>query len=70
MRSKSGAAHGGQIMKNLLSHMKTLEFYGEPIGEPLKKSKQGIGIVRFIECHSICGVKNRLGMGVGEVRQN
>lgn len=54
VRNKSGAVHGGQIVKNLLSHMKKLELYGEPIGEPLKKSKQGIDIVRFIECHSIC----------------
>lgn len=54
VRNESGAAGGGQVVKNLLSHMKKLELYGEPIGEPLKRSKQGIYIVIFIECHSIC----------------
>lgn len=48
VRNESGAAGRGQIMKDLLSHMKDLELYAEPIGEPLKRSKEEIDIVRFI----------------------
>ena len=70
VRNESGAVGGGQIMKDLLSHTKKLELYAEPHGEPLKRSKQGSNIVRFIVQNVTLSVKNRLGMGVGEVGQN
>lgn len=47
MRNDSGAAGRGQIMKDSVDHVKGLELYPKPSGEPLKGPKQGGNIVRF-----------------------